>query len=189
MCSKYCISNYEPILFESRQEFLAVYQDALLNLIGKTIDSYFLLCDERDHEWNKDAPTILQIDGRHYEFTAFQIDYFDMTIDEVDFRAKIDWYAEEDREYFSWKQNYLSWVNKVIGRRILGINLLDSHYSRISIADEFPNQRDRDFENHWLCGIEFMVDKTSTDGPYSFLQIYNDTDEIGIEVINYPDFR
>lgn len=182
MCSKYCISNYEPVMFESRREFLAVYHDALLNLIGKTLDGYLLLYDERDNEWNKDAPAILIIDGKHYEFTAFQMDYFNLTIDKVDMKTEIDWYTEEERRYITWRKNAIKWVNKVLGRRILGVNLLNSQFSRISIIDEFPNRRE--YEDPTLYGIEFMLDRVTINEPYSFLQIYNNNDEIGIEVIN-----
>jgi len=153
----------------------------LLNLIGKTIDGYLLLCDTRDNEWNKDAPAILIINGKHFEFTAYQIDYFNMTVDAVDLNTPTDWYADGDREYYAWKPNLISWVNKIIGRRILEINLLNSHFNRISIIDEFPNRHER--EDPSLNGIEFMLDKAAESG-HSFLQIYNDTDEIGIEVIN-----
>jgi len=182
MGSKYCIANYEPVLFATRREFLAVYHEALLNLIGKTLDGYLLLYDERDNEWNKDAPAILLIDGKRYEFTAFQMDYFNLTIDAVDLKAEIDWYAEEERQYIAWRKNVIKWVNTIIGRRILGINLFNHYFDRISIIDEFPNRRE--YEDTTLAGIEFMVDKNTADSPYSFLQIYNNNDEIGIEVIH-----
>jgi len=186
MCSKYGIPKYEPHLFESRREFLEAYRDDLLNLIGKTIDGYLLFYDERDNEWNKDAPAILIIDGRHYEFTAFQIDYFNMTIDAVDLNILTDWYAREVAEKFVWKKNYINWVNRVIGRRILGINLLGTQFEPISITNEFPNRRD--YEDRALNGIEFMLDKATDSGKYTFFQVYNDTDEIGIEVINESNY-
>ncbi len=184
MCSLYCVPNYEPKMFATRREFLAVYHESLLNLIGQTLDGYLLLYDKRTDEWNKDAPAILLIGGKRYEFTAFEIVYFNMTIDMVDLDVGTDWYDEEEREYFVWEKNHIGWVNKVVGRRILGINLLNSQFDRISIIDEFPNIRE--YEDTTLDGIEFMLDKAGDSGGYAFLQIYNDTDEIGIEVINTP---
>ncbi len=182
MSPRFCISNYEPVIFKTRREFLVVYHSILLNLIGKTIEGYLLLHDVRDNEWIRDAPAILIIGGQRYEFTAFEIDYFNMTVDAVDLETVIDWYTDKDRQFFTWRQNGIKWINRIIGRRIIGINLLNSQFNRISIIDEFSNRRE--CEDPALAGIEFMVGKADTDEPLSLLQIYNNTDEIGLEIIN-----
>lgn len=153
------IKNYKPNYFTNAIAFLNAHKNKLLSIKGKRIDAYYLQWDLKEDEWNKDGPIILLIDEQQYEFTAFQLDQYSLTINQIDISNPLDWYGAGTEFPLEWRKNPMEEINKVLGKKIEEIYLLE--YSMV--ADITNNEDKKAFfqeltaADYFLVGIEFKL--------------------------------
>lgn len=155
------ISKYKPIFFRDSILFLNSHKETLMNLIGENISEYYVQWDTSQDEWNEDGPIILIVNDNQYEFTAYQLDMFSLTINKIDLNQKLDWYGSGDEIPLIWKKDAFENLNHILGKEIQSIHLLE--YSLTSNIKNDPDKKE--FFNQispldfFLVGIEFELNK------------------------------
>ena len=72
------IEKYELNYLNSCDDVIKFHKRTFNELIGKSIDSYFVQWEKDENKWNNDGPIIILIDGKQYEFTAYQLEYLSL---------------------------------------------------------------------------------------------------------------
>ena len=167
------IKKYQPNFSTTAAQFLDQHKDELKALIGKQIDHYFLQWETNENTWNADGPIILKIGTSQYEFTAFQLDEYSLTINKINLSEKLDWYGAGDEMPLIWNKNPIREINELLNKKIEEIHLLE--YSMTSDIDE--NEEKKDFfkqlthSDFFMVGIEFKLS-----GVENCLQLSNGLD-------------
>lgn len=123
------------------------------------MESYYVQWETNEDAWNKDGPIILQIAQNQYEFTAYQLDEYSLTINTIDRTQKLDWYRSGDEMPLIWKKNPFEEINVVLDRKIEQIYLLEHSLTSGIVDDDeklkfFQQITASDF---FLVGIEFKI--------------------------------
>lgn len=160
------ISKYKPNFHTSAKEFKNEFEQILFGLIGKKIVRFWLMWDVKENEWLADGPVILEIDGKRFEFTVYQIAEFSLTISSFELSDKLDWYGSGNEIPLIWKENGNAELTKNLDKRIIGINILT--YT---------------MQTELLTGIEFVLEKESEFDKENFFSIYNGLDQNELEKI------
>lgn len=153
------ISTYKPKFYSEPEIFIKKFDKILSELIGKRIDRFWIMWNIKENEWLADGPIILEIAGKRYEFTIYQLDEFSLTINSFELTDKLDWYGLESEMPLIWKENGIAELTKNLDKPIIGINILT--YSSVAL----------------LTGIEFVLEKESESDNDNFFTIYNGLDE------------
>ncbi|GAB1858341.1 hypothetical protein MHTCC0001_31780 [Flavobacteriaceae bacterium MHTCC 0001] len=69
------IKKYKLNYLRSCEEVIKFHTSTFEAFIGKSIDAYFIQWEKDENKWNEDGPIIMLIDGKQYEFTAYQLKY------------------------------------------------------------------------------------------------------------------
>ena len=154
------ISTYKPNFHTSAKKFKNEFDQILFGLIGKKIERFWLMWDVKENEWLADGPVILEIDGKRFEFTVYQIAEFSLTINSFELSDKLDWYGSGNEMPLIWKENGKAELTKSLNKRIVGINILT--YT---------------MQTELLTGIEFVLEKESEFDKENFFSIYNGLDQ------------
>lgn len=167
------IEEYKPNFSTNAFEFIDKHKSDLQNLIGKQIKCYHLQWETKENTWNEDGPIILEIDNVQYEFTAYQLDEFSLTLNKINLFEKLDWYGAEDEMPLIWKKNPIEEINICLDKRIEEIYILEhSIISDIEGESEkknfFKQLTNSDF---FIVGIEFKLN-----GIENCLQLSNGLD-------------
>lgn len=176
------IKDFEPNFFTDPNTLTNVYGTTLLGLIGKEIQDYWVMWDCKENEWYADGPVILKIDNRNFEFCAYQLDEFSLTVDSIDLSKPLDWYGMGDELPLIWKKNPIAEVNRQIGRKIESINILGYNFISTVVGDKTnPENVGQIHETgYMLHGIEFVFEKTGDTDNENYLEIFNALDKNGI---------
>lgn len=153
------IKEYKPNFSTTTSQFIDKHKDELQYLIGKQINSYYLQWETNGNAWNTDGPIILNIGTNQYEFTAFKLDEYSLTINEIKLSEKLDWYGAEDEMPLIWKKNPINEINILLNKEIEEIHLLE--YSMTSDIDK-NNEKKKFFKqmthsDFFIVGIEFKL--------------------------------
>lgn len=167
------IQKYKPIFSTTTSQFIEKHKKDLQHLIGKKVNCYYLQWETKEDRWNEDGPIILKIGKSQYEFTAFQLDEYSLTINQIDLSKELNWYGATDEIPLIWKKNAIDEMNILLNKRIEHIYLLaHSMTSGIIKNDEqkefFKPLTHSDF---FMVGIEFKLD-----GIENHLQLSNGLD-------------
>ena len=111
------IENYALNYLHNCEEVLQFHKPIFKALIGKSIDAYFVQWELNRNEWNEDGPIIILIEGKQYEFTAYQLDY-SLTRDKIKRTDKLDWYGSGDEMPLKWKKNAFENINSILHKPI-----------------------------------------------------------------------
>lgn len=176
------IPNYEPYFYNNTDTFIKVFGDQLLDTIGLTLDDYWLMWQTIENERYNDGPVILKIANRQYEFTAYQLDEFSITVDQIDLNEKLDWYGLGDDLPLTWKNQADVDMNKLIGRKIKDINIITFNFIGTIVEDKInPENTGKKSETGFMLhGIEFEFEKNGWLDNNNFLQIFNALDSNGL---------
>jgi hypothetical protein len=176
------IPNYEPNFCDNTESFIKVFGENLLSTIGLTLDNYWLMWDTTENKWYNDGPVILKIADRQFEFTAYQLDEFSLTIDQIDLNEKLDWYGLGDDLPLIWKDKANSDINKLVGRKIKDIKIVAYNFISTIVEDKVnPENTGRMTETGFMLhGIEFEFKKNGWLDNNNFLQIFNALDANGV---------
>jgi hypothetical protein len=176
------IPDYEPNFFDRTDTFINVFGNELAKTIGLTLEDYWLMWQTEDDEWYNDGPVILKIANRHFEFTAYNLDDFSLTFNQIDLNKKLDWYGTGDEIPLVWKSKSNADINKLIGRKIMDINIIAYNFISTVVDDKVnPENIGRiDETGFMLHGIEFEFEKSGWFDKNNFLQIFNALDANGI---------
>jgi hypothetical protein len=140
------IEKYELNYLNSVDEVKKLHKKAFNELIGKSIDSYFVQWNQNEKDWNEDGPIILLIDKKQYEFTAYQLEY-SLTIDKIDQTDKLDWYGTGDEMPLEWTKNPFENINSILNKPITKIFGLEygqeSSFHIVGFEFEFEGVSDR----------------------------------------------
>jgi hypothetical protein len=183
------IPNYEPNFFDRTDIFIKVFGDQLAKTIGLTLEDYWLMWQTQENEWYNDGPVILKIANSQFEFTAYKLDEFSLTFDQIDLNKKLDWYGAGDDIPLTWKNKGNSDINKLIGRKITGINIIAYNFISTVVDDKVnPENIGRiDETGFMLHGIEFEFEKSGWLDNNNFLQIFNALDANGMTTKEQKD--
>ncbi len=183
------IPDYDPNFFDNSDSFLKVFKKDISKLIGLTLDDYWLMWHLADNTWYNDGPLILSINNNHYEFTAYELDKFSLTVNQIDIEKKLDWYGAGDEIPLTWKNKGNEEVNRLIGRKIEDINIITFNFISTTISDQNSpeNVGQRHETGFMLHGIEFQFEKAGLHDKNNFLQIFNALDANGITTDQLSD--
>ena len=166
------IPTYKPKFHNSAESFKIEFDKTLSELIGKNIDRFWLMWETKENEWQTDGPIILEIDGDRFEFTAYQLDEFSLTINSFELTEKLDWYGMGSEMPLIWKENGNSELTKNLGKPIVGINILTYNF-----VSKFAESGKKHETGDMLTGIEFILEKESESDNDNFFSIYNGLDQ------------
>ena len=166
------IPSYKPKFHNSAESFKVEFDKTLSELIGKNIDRFWLMWETKENEWQTDGPLILEIDGKRFEFTAYQLDEFSLTINSFELTEKLDWYGMGNEMPLIWKENGNTELTKNLGKPIVGINILTYNF-----VSEFVESGKEHQTGDMLTGIEFVLEKESESDNDNFFSIYNGLDQ------------
>ena len=172
------IPTYKPKFHTSAESFKIEFDKILSELIGKNIDRFWVMWETKENEWQADGPIILEIDGKRFEFTVYQLDEFSLTINSFELTEKLDWYGMGDEMPLIWKENGNTELTKNLNKQIIGINILTYNF-----VSEFVESGKKDETGDMLTGIEFILKKESETDSENFFSIYNALDQNGLEKI------
>ena len=170
------ISTYKPKFHTTAESFKSEFEQTLSELIGKRIDRFWIMWDTKENEWLTDGPIILKIDGKRFEFTAYQLDEFSLTINSFELTDELNWYGMGSEMPLMWKENGNSELIKNLNKVIIGINILT--YNFLSESVETGEKYET---GDMLTGIEFILEKESESDNENFFTIFNNLDQNGIE--------
>ncbi len=166
------ISTYKPKFHNSAENFKIEFEKILSELIGKSIDRFWVMWETKENEWQADGPVILEIDGKRFEFTAYQLDEFSLTINSFELTDKLDWYGMGNEMPLIWKENGKAELTKNLGKPIIGINILTFNF-----VSEFVESGKKHETGDMLTGIEFILEKETESDNDNFFSIYNGLDQ------------
>ncbi|MES2616713.1 MAG: hypothetical protein V4613_02480 [Bacteroidota bacterium] len=183
------IPNFEPHFFDNTNAFIKANGEQLTTIIGATLDDYWLMWHAEDNEWYNDGPVILKIDGRQFEFTAYKLDEFSLTIDQIDLTKKLDWYGLGDQIPLVWKNKAHSEINHLVGRKITDIHIITYNFISTVVEDKIKPENTGSIHEtgYMLHGIEFTFEKNTRFERSHFLQIFNALDANGIKTVEQKD--
>jgi|GEM_PF-1828180 len=178
------ISTYNPKFYTKAENFKSEFVKILSELIGKTIERFWIMWDTKNNEWLADGPIVIEINGKQFEFTAYQLDEFSLTINSFELTDKLDWYGMGKEMPLVWKENGKSELTKNLKKPIIGINILTYNF-----VSEFVESGKRHETGDMLTGIEFVLEKESESDNENFFSIFNNLDQNGIDKveINYEN--
>ena len=176
------IPNYKPNFFDRTDNFIKVFGDQLAKTIGLRLEDYWFMWHTLDNEWYNDGPVILKIGNQQFEFTAYNLDDFSLTFDQIDLNKKLDWFGAGDDIHLVWKNQCNPDINKLIGRKITDVNIISYNFiSKIVEDNVHPENTGRIKETGFvLHGIEFQFEKSGWLDNNNFLQIFNALDANGV---------
>ena len=172
------ISSYKPKFQTTAESFINEHQSELLKLIGKKITRFWIMWETNDDIWMNDAPIILEIENKRYEFTAYQLDEFSLTINSFELSEKLDWYGMGNEMPLEWRENGKQELIRNLNKPILDIRILT--YNFIS---EFVESGEKHETGNTLTGIEFVFKKDNKLDTENYFSVYNALDQNGIEKI------
>lgn len=167
------ISTYNPNFFDDANLFLETHKDKFEKLIGKPIARFWLIWDEKENEWYPDGPVILEINGDHYEFCAYQFDDFSFTLNSINLNEKLDWYGMGDEMPLTWKENGKQELQDSLNRPISGVNILTYNFKSTNVETGDPHET-----GAMMHGIEFELEKGQDQVVY--FSIFNALDKNGL---------
>ncbi|CAL2104885.1 hypothetical protein T190115A13A_110021 [Tenacibaculum sp. 190524A02b] len=130
--------------FDTCKDVIRIHNKVFNQLIGKSIDSYFVQWRLDKNEWNEDTPIIALINGKQYEFTAYQLSY-SFTIDKFKLTNKLNWYGAGDEMPLKWKKNAFENINSILHKPITKIYGLEygykSNFHLVGFEFEFDNSK------------------------------------------------
>ncbi|WP_055442120.1 hypothetical protein [Lacinutrix himadriensis] len=170
------ISTYKPKFHTTAESFKSEFELTLSELIGKRIERFWIMWDTKENEWLTDGPIVLDIEEKRFEFTAYQLDEFSLTINSFELTDKLDWYGMGNEMPLIWKENGNSDLTKNLNKVIIGINILT--YNFLSESVETGEKYET---GDMLTGIEFVLEKESESDNENFFTIFNNLDQNGIE--------
>ena len=170
------ISTYKPKFHTTAESVRSEFEQTLSELIGKRIERFWVMWDTKENEWLTDGPIILKIDGKRFEFTAYQLDEFSLTINSFELTDELNWYGMGSEMPLMWKENGNSELIKNLNKVIIGINILT--YNFLSESVETGEKYET---GDMLTGIEFILEKESESDNENFFTIFNNLDQNGIE--------
>lgn len=160
------IPSYKPKFHRNGKSFKNEFEKTLTELIGKKIERYWLMWNLNENEWLADGPVVVEINGQRFEFTAYQLDDFSMTVNSFELSEKLDWYGSGDEMPLAWKENPKTELNKNLNKVVSEINILTYDFYQKSNESEYI-----------LVGIEFVLEKESESDKENFFSIYNGLDQ------------
>ncbi len=170
------ISKYKPKFHTNAESFKTEFNQTLSELFGKKIEKFWVMWNTKENEWLTDGPIVLKIDGKRFEFTAYQMDEFSLTINSFELTDKLDWYGMGTEMPLIWKENGNSDLIKNLDKVITGINILT--YNFLSESLETGEKYET---GDMLTGIEFILEKESESDKENFFTIFNNLDQNGID--------
>ena len=172
------ISSYKPNFHSTAESFKKEFDRILSEVIGKKIEHFWVMWDTKENEWLTDGPIVLEINGKRFEFTAYQLDEFSLTINSFELTEKLDWYGMGDEMPLVWKKNGKSELNKNLNKEIIGINILTYNF-----VSEFVESGKKHETGDMLHGIEFVLEKVSESDNENYFSIYNALDQNGMDKV------
>ncbi|AGC77866.1 hypothetical protein LX97_01958 [Nonlabens dokdonensis] len=166
------IPTYKPKFYNSAESFRIEFDKILFELIGKSIDRFWIMWNTKENEWLTDGPIVLEIEGKRFEFTAYKLDEFSLTINSFELTDKLDWYGLEKEMPLVWKKDGKSELTKNLNKPIIGINILT--YNFLSQSVETGEKYET---GDILTGIEFVLEKESESDNDNFFSIHNGLDQ------------
>lgn len=153
------VKKYRPKYFSKAHTFEKTNRESLINLLGNSITEYYVQWDTTINEWNEDGPIILNINGIQYEFTAYELSQYSLTIDKINIAEKLNWYGAGDEIRLIWRRNAFKNLNLIINKTIKNIFLVEYNFSAANSNLENNKEelvKSSDFD---LIGIEFEFDE------------------------------
>lgn len=180
------IPSYEPYFFDDVELFRRTFQETLQNLIRKSITRFWVMWDKKENEWYPDGPVILEIDDNRYEFTAYQLDEFSLTINTINLDEKLDWYGMAEELPLSWKVNGNDELLKNLDQPIKEVRILTYNFISEYIEDKHkPQNVGRKHETgYMLHGIEFDLKRKNLFDTKNYFTIFNALDKNGLTNID-----
>ncbi|MDC8003413.1 hypothetical protein POV27_05085 [Aureisphaera galaxeae] len=160
------IPSFKPKFHNNAESFKNEFDKTLSELMGKKIEKFWLMWNIKKDEWLADGPVVLEIDEKRFEFTAYQLDEFSMTINSFELSEKLDWYGGGDEIPLAWKENPKAELRNSLNRTIKGINILTYDFYEENNESEYV-----------LIGVEFVLEKESESDKENFFSIYNGLDQ------------
>jgi hypothetical protein len=172
------ISTYKPKFHTSAESFQNEFGKILAGLIGKSIERFWIMWNTEENEWLTDGPVVLEIDGKRFEFTAYKLDEFSLTINSFELSEKLDWYGMGDEMPLVWRENGKPELVGNLKKQILGINILT--YNFVSKLVESGEKHET---GQMLTGIEFVLEKEFETDKENFFSIFNGLDQNSMDKI------
>lgn len=151
------IPNYSPKFFTKAHSFLEKNRDFLLHALNKKISSYYVQWNTDFDAWNEDGPIVVMIDETQYEFTAFKLEEYSITVQEIDLSKPLNWYDAGDEIPLVWRKNTFDAINPITGKTIKDIFLIEYNFYYHN-SDKNEPVHDKDYD---LVGIEFEFHDSS----------------------------
>ena len=170
------ISSYNPKFHTTAESFIKEHKNVLLKLIGKKINRFWVMWKTKDDIWMADAPVVVDIENKRYEFTAYQLDEFSLTINSFELNEELDWYGMGNEMPLEWRENGKPELIKNLNKTILDIRLLTFNF-----ISEFVESGKKHETGNMLTGIEFVFEKDDELDTENYFSIYNALDQNGIE--------
>ena len=172
------ISSYNPKFHTTAESFIEEHKNVLLELIGKKINRFWIMWKTKDDIWMTDAPIVVDIENKRYEFTAYKLDEFSLTINSFELNEKLDWYGMGNEMPLEWRENGKPELIKNLNKPILDIRLLTFNF-----VSESVESGEKYETGNMLTGIEFVFEKDDKLDTENYFSIYNALDQNGIEKI------
>ena len=166
------ISTYKPKFHTNAESFKKEFDKILSELIGKKIERFWIMWETKENAWLADGPVILEIAGKRFEFTVYQLDEFSLTINSFELTDKLDWYGMGSELPLIWKENGKSELIKNLDKPIVGINILTYNF-----VSKFVESGKKCETRDMLTGIEFILEKKSESDNDNFFSIHNGLDQ------------
>lgn len=185
------IQNYKPLYLSDPDIFCKKFHIQLNELIGKSIDRFWIMWDDKLNEWNPDGPVIVEIGGNNLEFSAYNLDEFSLTVNAINLDDELDWYEMGNELPLSWKENGKTELIQLLNRPIKEVNILAYNFtSEESNCQVDYKEVDELYRNGFvLHGLEFILCKENDSDKENYFSIYNALDENGLKNREVNDYN
>ena len=164
------IPNYQPSFLDDPYRFLEIHKHQFEKVMGKSISRFWVMWEEKEDAWMQDGPVILEIGGDQFEFCAYQLDLFSLTLNSIDRKAGLDWYGSGEEMPLTWRENGIKEMVGSLHHPISGVNILT--YQFIG-KDEATGEKVA--TGHMLSGIELEL--AMPGGQTGYFSINNGLDQ------------
>ncbi len=154
------ITSYRPPRLCGVGTISETHADRLRSLIGRRLDSVWVVWDLEEDSWFADCPVLFAFEGAQVEISHSKFSDMSITWNEIDPAAPVVWSGSELEFRLMWRKDERSGMAALHGRDLAAVELLEW------------NGRDM---AQGMVAVSFVFD----DGR---ITIYNALDENGLEL-------
>lgn len=119
------ITRYRPPRLCGVGEIGEMHADRLRSLVGRRLESVWLVWDLEDDSWFADCPVLLSFEGAQVEISHSRFSDVSLTWNEIDPSAPIVWSGSELEFHLLWRKDESAGAAALYDRALSAVELLE----------------------------------------------------------------